>query len=162
MHSIDRRRLLAALIAISALGGLGGCGSKPPRDTSPPPPGPPPELRISVSAASNSNGGVPVVVRLYELKARGTFDKADFFSVYDKESATLGPELIGREETVLPPGQERLVVRTLTPDSRYLGVVAAFRDIDSATWRAAIELRPGKNNNVAVTLGAKTVGIQGL
>jgi type VI secretion system protein VasD len=166
MDPIDRRRrLVAGLLAAGTLGTLAGCGGKAPME--PPPPGPPPELRISVSAAANANRGpggkgLPVVVRLYELKARGAFDRADFYSVYDKESATLDGELVGREESTLAPSTERLVVRTLDPATRYLGVVAAFREIDRATWRAVLELRPGKNNNVAVTVGSNAVSVQPL
>ena len=167
MHRFDhrRRRLVAGLLAGGTLAALGACGGKPPKE--PPPPGPPPELRISVSAAGNANRGpggkgLPVVVRLYELKARGAFDRADFYSLYDKESETLGGELVGREEATLPPASERLVVRTLDPATRYLGVVAAFRDIDRATWRTVLELRPDKNNNVAVTVGPSAVAAQPL
>jgi type VI secretion system protein VasD len=165
MQASDRRHFVAALIAAVALGALGGCGGKPPKET--PPPGPPPELRISVSAAADANRGpggkgLPIVVRLYELKARGAFDGADFYSLYDRESATLGAELIGREEVTLAPSKERLVVRNLNPEARYLGVLAGFRDVDRATWRAVYELRPGKNNNVAVTIGANAVAAQGL
>lgn len=160
-----RRRLLAGVLAAATLTALAGCGGKPPKEL--PPPGPPPELRISASAAADANRGpggkgLPVVVRLYELKARGAFDRADFYSLYDKESATLGAELVGREELTLPPGSERLAVRTLDPATRYLGVVAAFRDIDRATWRTVLELRPDKNNNVTVTVGANAVSAQPL
>ena len=41
-------------------------------------------------------------------------------------------------------------------------MVAAFRDIDRATWRTVQELYPGKNNNIAVTIGATAVTAQGL
>jgi type VI secretion system protein VasD len=165
MQTSHRRRFVAALLAAAALGSLSGCGGKPPKE--PPPPGPPPELRISVSAAANANRGpggqgLPIVVRLYELKARGAFDGADFYSLYDRESATLGGELIGREEATLAPGKERLFVRNLNPEARYLGVLAGFRDIDRATWRAVQELRPGKNNNIGVTIGPNAVAVQGL
>jgi len=153
----------ATLGAMGTLGG--GCGGKPPKE--PPPAGPPPELRISVSAAADANRGpggkgLPVVVRLYELKARGAFDGADYFSLSDKEAATLGGELIGREEATLAPGTERLVVRNLNPESRFLGVAVGFRDIDHASWRAVQELYPGKNNNLAVTVGPNAVGVQKL
>jgi type VI secretion system protein VasD len=166
MQASDRRRFVAAFMAAAALAALGGCGSKPAKEA-PPPAGPPPELRISVSAAEGANRGpggrgLPIVVRLYELKARGAFDGADFYSLYDREAATLGAELIGREELNLSPGKERLVVRTLNPEARYLGVLAGFRDIDRATWRTVHELRPEKNNNIAVTIGPNAVAAQGL
>lgn len=166
MQASDRRRFVAAFMAAAALAILGGCGGKPVKEA-PPPAGPPPELRISVSAAANANRGpggkgLPIVVRLYELKARGAFDGADFYSLYDREAATLGAESIGREEATLAPGTERLVVRNLNPEARYLGVLAGFRDIDHATWRTVLELRPGKNNNIAVTIGPNAVAAQGL
>jgi type VI secretion system protein VasD len=91
------------------------------------------------------------VVRVYELKALGKFNSADFFSLYDKESETLGPELVGREEFDLRPDETRPYKRQLQPDTKFIGVVAAFRDLDNARWRQAVPV-PAKSQ-VAVTIG---------
>ncbi len=151
--------VLVAVVVAAVL----GCAGKPP----PPPKAdkPPPELRAEVIASPSANrdpGGraLPIVVRLYELKGEGAFASADFFSLYDKESATLGPELIAREELTLVPGQRRLVVRPLSPEASYLGVLGAFRDIDQASWRALVTLRPGQDNTVQIDVGAAAITAQ--
>jgi type VI secretion system protein VasD len=160
-----RRRLIAGLLAAATLAAMGGCASKPPKEDKPPPPAPPPVLRVDVTAAANANRGpggqaLPIVVRLYELKAQGAFSGADFFSLYDHESKTLGGELVAREELTLAPGQTRQIVKPLDPQTRYLGVLGAFREIDRATWRALVPLVAGKDNNLDVAVGANAIRVQ--
>ena len=65
-------------------------------------------LDAKIAAASNVNPddsgrASPVVIRIYELKKADTFQNTDFFSLYDKESATLGQDMNGREEVELQP-----------------------------------------------------------
>ena len=122
-------------------------------------------LRIEVAATADANRGpagqaLPIVVRLYELKAQGAFSGADFFSLYDREAKTLGGELIAREELTLTPGQTRQIVKPLSPQARYLGVLGAFRDLDHAAWRALVPLADGKDNNLDVAVGAKAIRAQ--
>jgi type VI secretion system protein VasD len=159
-----RRRLIAGLLAAATLTAMGGCGSKPPKEDKPPPAAPP-VLRVDVTAAANANHGpagqaLPIVVRVFELKAQGAFSGADFFSLYDRESKTLGGELIAREELTLAPGQTRQIVKPLDPQTRYLGVLGAFREIDRATWRALVPLVAGKDNNLDVAVGANAIRVQ--
>jgi len=159
-----RRRFIAGLLAAATLTAMGGCGSKPPKEDKPPPAAPP-VLRVDVSAAANANRGpagqgLPIVVRVFELRAQGAFSGADFFSLYDHESKTLGGELIAREELTLAPGQTRQIVKPLDPQTRYLGVLGAFREIDRATWRALVPLVAGKDNNLDVAVGANAIRVQ--
>jgi len=159
-----RRRLIAGLLAAATLTAMGGCGSKPPKEDKPPPAAPP-VLRVDVTAAANANRGpagqgLPIVVRVFELRAQGAFSGADFFSLYDHESKTLGGELIAREELTLAPGQTRQIVKPMDPQTRYLGVLGAFREIDRATWRALVPLVAGKDNNLDVAVGAGAIRVQ--
>ncbi|TVQ84025.1 MAG: type VI secretion system lipoprotein TssJ [Chromatiaceae bacterium] len=156
------------------LAGSGGCAKSPP----PPPPPvpvptvptvpmaqpepPPPELRAEVVAAPNANRaptgqGRSLVVRLFELRGDGAFASADYFRLYDDEAATLGGELIAREELTMLPGQRRLLARRLNPEARYLGVIGAFTDIDRANWRALVALTPGQDNRIQVDVGANSI-----
>jgi type VI secretion system protein VasD len=135
---------------LSVAGGIalaGGCGSSSP-----------PLLQGSIKAEANTNPDVrgrpsPIVVRVYELRALGAFDSADFFSLFEKESETLGGELVGREEYDLRPAETRPYRRQLQPDTKFIGVVAAFRDLENSRWRQTAPV-PGKR---AVTL---TIGIE--
>jgi type VI secretion system protein VasD len=156
-------RVLVCLLAAAALTTLAACGGQPPKQDKPPAPAP--VLRIDAAAAADANRGpsgqaLPIVIRLYELKAQGAFSGADFFSLYEREAKTLGGELIAREELTLAPGQTRQIVRPLDPQTRYLGVLGAFTDIDRATWRALVPLVAGKDNNLDVAVGAKAIRTQ--
>jgi type VI secretion system protein VasD len=123
-----------------------GCASSPPLL----------EGLVNANAATNpdANGRPsPIVVRVYELKSLAGFGSADFFSLFEKEAETLGGDLVGREEYGLRPGESRPYRRQLQPDTKFIGVVAAFRDLENSAWRQAVPL-PGKRG-VTLTIGVE-------
>ena len=130
---------------------------------SPPKPPPPPTIvQASVEALANVNPDArgrpsPVVVKFYELKSLAVFDSADFFSLFERDREILGAELVAREEFQLVPGAKRTFERTLQPDTRYLGVVAAFRDLERSTWRATVPVAPNKTVPLTIKLDAQNV-----
>jgi type VI secretion system protein VasD len=101
----------------------------------------------------------PVVLRIYELRAAGRFQGADFFALYDQDGATLGPDLIAREEIELQPGSVQALNRTLQADTHFVAVLAAFRDIENATWRGIVEIPPGKSPSLTIRLDSLSVSI---
>jgi len=124
-------RVIATCLALLA---LPAC-----RSNKPPPPPPPTKAAIVVAADVNPDSGgrpSPIVVRLYQLKEEGAFNSANFFDLTDKEQATLGPSLDSREEYELLPGQTREIVLKIPPEARYLGAVAAYRDLNNSKWKA--------------------------
>ena len=125
---ISRRLIL--LVAAALL--LSACAAKPPKPA-------PAHAELIVSGDVNpdaSGRASPVVVRVYQLRNDGEFNGADFFSVYEKEKETLGASLVSREEYVLAPGEDRKLELPLNAETRFIAVVAAFRDIRTARWRA--------------------------
>jgi type VI secretion system protein VasD len=78
----------------------------------------------------------PIVIRIYQLKDDTGFKDADYFALYDKEAATLAAALVSRVEFELAPGEKRTVDYAVAPDTRYIGVAAAYRDIRNEQWRA--------------------------
>ena len=102
----------------------------------------------------------PIVVRLYELKTLGTFNTVDFFPLYKDEAATLGDDLVYREEFSLIPGGKRLYNRTPAADTQYLAVIAAFRNIDQATWKAAVPIPVERITNLIIQLDRLSVSIR--
>jgi type VI secretion system protein VasD len=115
---------------------------------------------IEVSAQANpsvSGRPSPLMVRVYELKSAAAFNSADFMSLYERDQATLGPEMIGREEFVLPPGANKPYAKTLSPETRFLGFVAAFRDLDRAQWRSTLAIQPGKSQKIVVRASALAI-----
>jgi type VI secretion system protein VasD len=99
----------------------------------------------------------PVVVRVYELKAVGAFNTADFFSLFEKEQEALGSELVGREEYQLQPDETRPYQRQLQPDTKFIGVAAAFRDLEHARWRNVVAV-PAKRK-ITLTIGIEARAI---
>jgi type VI secretion system protein VasD len=116
---------------------LAGCFSKKPK----PPPPPPPPTKAAIVVARDVNPDSdgrpsPIVVRLYQLKEEGAFNSASYFALSDKEQATLGPSLESREEYELQPGQTKELILEIPPEARYLGVVAAYRNLNNSKWKA--------------------------
>jgi type VI secretion system protein VasD len=109
-------------------------------------------MTISTSADINpdANGRPsPIVVRVYQLKTDASFNAAEFFTLFDDDKKALGPELISRDEFVLGPGERRTIDVTVAGETRYVGAVAAFRDIRNAQWRVLVPA-PRKGLTMAV------------
>src|SRR6185295_3988621 len=95
------------------------------------------QLVVSADANPDTAGRASlVVVRLFQLRNDGEFAAADFFALYEKEKETLGASLISREEYVLAPGETCTLEMPISADARFVGALAAYRDIRSAHWRA--------------------------
>lgn len=123
----------------------------PPAKLEPPPPPKPVlivparQLQLAVQAGDGINPDdlnrpSPVVVRIYLLRAEITFGSADFFSLFERDAATLGADLLAREELQLRPGRVVSINREFPPEARFLGIVVAFRNVEKSTWRALSSL----------------------
>jgi type VI secretion system protein VasD len=161
-------RLLSPMVCVAAAL-VAGCASGP-RPTLPT------ELSIALVASARANPDVrgrpsPVVVRIYELKTPAQFNAADFFSLNDKEQATLGAELLHREEVVVSPGEIKQLARKVSAEARAVGVVVAYRDLERSVWRASYTLAApreagrvftgrGQNERLFVDIGERAVAIR--
>ena len=92
----------------------------------------------------------PIVIRVYELKSTAAFDGADFVSLYERDQATLAAEMGTREEFILRPGETRTWEKTAAADTKFIGVMAAFRDIDRARWKSLVAIKPNVKNVIAI------------
>jgi type VI secretion system protein VasD len=114
-------------------------------------------LELQLAASDELNPDIngrpsPIVLRLLELKNPVLFETVDFFSLYGQAKALLAPDLVASEELELRPG-ERLQLKLHVKDgSRYVGVLAAYRDLPETKWRYVIQLRPGDTNLAQLTL----------
>lgn len=152
LHSTYGRRtfLAYASACAAAAAGLAGCSS-PPKPTTV-------DLHISADADVNPDArgrASPLNVRVYALKTASVFDAADFFALFEKDQATLGGDLLRREELLLAPGQARTLHLTLGDDVRMLAFMAAYRDIDRARWRATIDVLPHQPQTVQLRCAAR-------
>jgi len=146
-----------------ACGGLGlaACASSPPKPATT-------QATVTASASVNPDSqgrASPVVVRIYQLRGESKFEDAGFFALYDHERGTLGSSLIARDERTVFPGQRLRLDIALSPQARYLGVIAAYRDVRTSRWRAVVGV-PKKSllkllasRRVSVRVGKDAVSI---
>jgi len=133
----------------------------------PPPPAPPPEptvVQVNLVGAPGLNpdpGGrpSPVAVRVYQLRSPASFQQADIFQLLERESEVLGADLAGRSEVTVRPGATESLTLRPGPDVRYIGVVALYRDVDNAIWRAGAPVSPNQTNVFTAQLQPLAVSV---
>ncbi len=132
-------------------------------------------LDLSITASTDLNAdtrgrAAPVVMRIYQLRSVPAFLAADFFTLFDREQAALGPDLLAREEIQLRPGDTQRLSRDVAAGTRAVGVIVAYRDLERSNWRAVLLLPdpdvallriPGRAVEVPlrVRLGARAVAL---
>lgn len=141
---------LIGLLLLAATPALASCSAISPYST---------QTRLELTLTGNDllnpdiNGRPsPVVVRLLELRNPVGFETQDFFSLYGRGSESLGQDLIAAEELELRPGQSRHLKLRATPAGRFVGVLAAYRDLPETRWRYVIELRARDLTRADLTL----------
>jgi type VI secretion system protein VasD len=144
-------RHLAAALGVMLL--VAACASPPPKPAS---------VAGTIQASAEVNPSAskrpsPLLVRIYELKSVATFNAADFMSLYQRDQAELAADMLAKEEFVLAPGETKTFAKTLAPDTRFLGVVAAYRDVEHAKWRSTVPIQANQPQKVTVKAGELAV-----
>lgn len=94
----------------------------------------------------------PVVLRLLELKHPVAFENADFFSLYERARETLALDMVASEELEIRPGERRELKLSIDKDSRYVALLAAYRDLPETRWRYVIAVPPQERTRVTLHL----------
>ncbi|WP_299439337.1 type VI secretion system lipoprotein TssJ [uncultured Rhodospira sp.] len=135
---------------------LGACTPEPP---------PPPTLvNLGINAGpminmSPAGQPAPVQVHVYWLRAATAMQQADFFQVTEQPEATLGQELVAHQQVTVRPGQGVSIQRTANQGETHVGIVAAYRDLDTVNWRSVATLQPHAQNFIDVDLGPRGVSL---
>jgi len=149
-----RRAALGCLLAAPAI--VGGCGGTPTVKTT--------ALEFGIEADQeiniNTNGQPsPVVLRVYELKTKSAFEQASFFELLDGDSAKLGTDLVAKREFEVKPGEKASFRRDSPTDAKHIGVIAGFREIETAQWRSVVDIVPDRDNAFVIQVTALAVKI---
>lgn len=156
---MTRRSMLRWLAPALVAGLLAGCfGKKPPTPEMPKPA----KLDLIVNASADLNPDStgrpsPLVIRIYALRQMTEFETADFFALFEKDEQVLAAALAKREEIILKPGESITQPREYPPDTQFVAVMAAYRDVERSTWRASGAITPGSTAVVTLNAGAKGV-----
>lgn len=142
-----RITILAAALGLL----LNGCSALSPYSTQT-------RLHLTLNASDQLNPDVngrasPLVLRLLELKHPVAFENTDFFSLYERGNDILVQDLVTSEELEVRPGQALDLKLTVEPSSRYVGVLAAYRDLPETQWRYVIAIRAQELTRIDLYLG---------
>jgi type VI secretion system protein VasD len=135
---------------------LAGCGSSTPDPTI---------VAMTFNATSSINPNSdsepsPVVLRIYRLKSDSAFNAAEFSEIFYNDRKVLGGDLLEQKEFNVKPGDSLTYDDTVSPETRYLGIIAGFRDIDNATWRLIETATPEGENNLLLNVDTLSVSFQ--
>ncbi|MDR2573370.1 MAG: type VI secretion system lipoprotein TssJ [Desulfovibrio sp.] len=127
---------------------LAGCGA--------------PQLSLKVASLPNVNPDnserpSPVLLKVYELRQNIAFTQGDFQSLFEHPVQTLGADLIAADEMVFIPGEARNVIYHPTLSTRYVGILAGFRQMERAKWRFIRPLDAEKDSIIALELNDVTI-----
>ena len=147
-------RLAAASLLGAALFGA-GCGGAPK-------PPPPTVVNGTIQASPQLNPSINQrpSLRVYELKSPAAFNSADFMALYQADQATLAADLVARDEFMLQPAENRPYKKTLGADTKFIGVIGAYRNLEKSTWRAVVQVIPNKPQTLTIRAGDLAVSAE--
>jgi type VI secretion system protein VasD len=126
----------ATLLLIAASLTLASCAAKPPEDV---------QIKGSIEAVATVNPDSqgrpsPLQVKIFQLGAKDKFEAADYFALAESAEATLGADMLGVQAMMLSPGEHKPYEGEFDPATRFIGVIAGYREIHQAEWRAIVEM----------------------
>lgn len=122
---------LFTLIACALL--LSACGS--------------PALKFGVSSTADINKNqynepLAVVVRIYQLKDKRSFENASFDELWKEDYQVLGNDLVMKEEITMDPAYQRHIEMPRHDQAQYLAAMAVYRTPENGSWRD-VDKMPG-------------------
>ena len=130
-----------------------------------PGPKPPAVLTITMIGSADQNpsptgAASPVAVRLFQLTQTAKFERADVFALIEREQQTLGQDNAGSQEFVLSPGETLTKTFELKTGVQAIGVVALYRDIDRAQWRAVAPVATSGPTQLVLNVGKLAIALK--
>lgn len=104
---------------------------------------------LNTDARENHSLSEPVVVRIYQLKDRQTFDRLVYQQLLEEGDILLAADLLASRDVVIGPGGDASLNMPLEAEATFVAVVGLFRHPDTQrnTWKQVLareELDPDK------------------
>lgn len=136
-------RPLFMLLVLPALMLLNGCSS--------------PRIGLEVASLPNVNPDSssrpsPVIVKIYEMRNDLAFRQGDFQTLFMEPMKVLGADLVATDELTFVPGEARTIAYSPMPETRHVGILAGFRQMERARWRATLPVVPEEDNLIRIEL----------
>ena len=104
---------------------------------------------LNTDARESNSLSEPVVVRVYQLKDRKTFDKTVYQQLLKDGETYLKADLLASRDVVVKPGGDATLDMPMETEAQFVAVVGLFRhpDMVNNTWKMVIhreDLDPDK------------------
>lgn len=101
-------------------------------------------VRVAVEGSDELNpdvAGEPlsVVLRIYQLSERPPFVMTSPRQLWQNTEEVLGSSLVSQRELIVLPGEQRVDVAMLDPQTQYVGVAAFFRNVVNDEWQVLFD-----------------------
>ncbi|MGY9368497.1 type VI secretion system lipoprotein TssJ [Citrobacter pasteurii] len=96
---------------------------------------------LNTDARESNSLSESVVVRVYQLKDRKTFDKTVYQQLLKDGETVLKADLLASRDVVVKPGGDANLNMPMEEDARFVAVVGLFRhpDMVNNTWKQVIQ-----------------------
>lgn len=82
----------------------------------------------------------PMVVRVYFLASPSNFAAGNFSQLWEKDAATLGATMLGKQELIVKPSEAQRIVAKMPDGTAVIGITGGFLNYQKAKWRALFPL----------------------
>ena len=101
----------------------------------------------------------PVVVKVFELADIAAFNNSEFFALFEETEATLAADALHQWEMTLRPESNKILEKILNEQTKYIGVVVAYRNLENARYKQVLAVDAKKKNTLRITIDELSVGI---
>ena len=135
----------------------------------PPPPAPPPDestiAQVNVTGTLNQNPdkngrASPAIVHIYALKPGAPFDIGDPEALTGGDLGTLAESMTRIAKIVIIPGRTTKKIFDLPDGTSDIGITVAYRDFNTAGWRASKPVKPKDVTLLKAVIGPDAVQIE--
>lgn len=95
---------------------------------------------LNTDSRESNSMSEPMVVRVYQLKDRKTFDKTVYPQLLKDGETILKADLLASRDVVMKPGSDAILNMPMEVDALFVAVVGLFRhpDMVNNTWKLVI------------------------
>jgi type VI secretion system VasD/TssJ family lipoprotein len=109
--------------------------------------------QFSVTPVGRPNGDNSLLLRIYELKERKSFDEAFPDDFWRNDEGAIGKDaLVLRHELVLLPGIPQTLKVELKEETMFVGLAADFRNRTGDAWKQVLPATSVRRKRIIVTV----------
>lgn len=96
---------------------------------------------LNTDSRENNSLSEPVVVRVYQLNDRKTFDKTVYQQLLQDDASILKDDMLASRNIVVKPGGDASLDMPMEEEAQFVAVVGLFRhpDMTNDTWKQVIK-----------------------